>query len=74
MECAAVLEAADKHQPANFVHDPYKGGEGEGRIIKTLRCGAVVALGGVAWDVAWDVVAIECSRQCGCKAGAGCKV
>ncbi|PRW57453.1 Whirly transcription factor [Chlorella sorokiniana] len=37
LECAAVLEAADKHQPANFVHDPYKGGEGEGRIIKTLR-------------------------------------
>lgn len=40
VECAAVLEAADRHQPANFVHDPYKGGEGEGRIIKTLRWAA----------------------------------
>lgn len=44
LECASVLENADKHQPMSFVHDPYKGGEGEGRIIKTLRwaCHAIL--------------------------------
>lgn len=47
-----MLEVTDQRQQASFVHDPYKGGEGEGRIIKTLRwvgqvwgrCGA-----GVGW-------------------------